>query len=99
MFRPPQRSTRIDTLFPYPTLFRSTFVEQVAHGEEVAERLRHLLAVHRQITVVHPGAHEGLAVMGTDRLGDLVLMMREDEILAAAVNIESLAEEIGRAHV
>src|SRR3546814_7869391 len=34
MLRPPPRSTRTDTLFPYPTLFRSSFLT-----EDVGPRL------------------------------------------------------------
>src|SRR3546814_6459428 len=39
MLRPPPRSTRTDTLFPYPTLFRSADREQPAPArKEVVER-------------------------------------------------------------
>src|SRR3546814_13199688 len=34
MIRRPPRSTRTDTLFPYPTLFRSRFAAFVALGDE-----------------------------------------------------------------
>src|SRR3546814_2522956 len=33
MIRPPPRSTRTDTLFPYTTLFRSTFLDQYLEHE------------------------------------------------------------------
>src|SRR3546814_5605207 len=38
MIRPPPRSTRTDTLFPYPTLFRSEPVEEAADGGDERER-------------------------------------------------------------
>src|SRR3546814_15334881 len=37
MIRLPPRSTRTDTLFPYPTLFRSLELTDVAGGEAPAE--------------------------------------------------------------
>src|SRR3546814_17607047 len=40
MIRPPPRSTRTDTLFPYTTLFRSTAVNVTA----TAELVRHMVA-------------------------------------------------------
>src|SRR3546814_19650228 len=36
MIRRPPRSTRNDTLFPYPTLFRSDFLGEVVGGGQVA---------------------------------------------------------------
>src|SRR3546814_4652017 len=40
MIRPPPRSTRTDTLFPYTTLFRSPAFGQVVVGQGRAELLR-----------------------------------------------------------
>src|SRR5690606_40117671 len=37
---------------------RVVALEDIAHGEEVAERLRHLLVVHAHEAVVHPVVHE-----------------------------------------
>src|SRR3546814_19880252 len=74
--RPP-RSTRTDTLFPYTTLFRS---------------LRHLLGVHRDKAVVHPVAGERRAMVGAAALRDLVLMVREDQVLPARVNVDRIAQ-------
>src|SRR3546814_2684172 len=74
--RPP-RSTRTDTLFPYTTLFRS---------------LRHLLGVHRDKAVVHPVAGERRAMVGAAALRALVLMVREDQVLPARVNVDRIAQ-------
>ena len=64
----------------------------VAHGEEIAERLAHLLVVHVDEAVVHPVEGEGLACRAL-RLCDFVLMVREDQILSAAVEVDGLAEK------
>src|SRR3546814_1889861 len=55
MIRPPPRSTRTDTLFPYPTLFRS----QRGVGLQLDEGLAELLMV---------GALDHAAEMGADGL-------------------------------
>src|SRR4029077_15161872 len=68
---------------------------QVLDGERVAERLRHLLGGQVPEAVVRPLAHEGPPGRGL-RLRDLVLVVREDEILAAAVHVEGLAEVLHR---
>ena len=69
-------------------------VEQVRH---VAERLRHLLALGiDDEAVVHPVVGELLAER--HRLGPLVLVVREAQILPAAVQIESLAQQVEAHH-
>ena len=69
-------------------------VEQVRH---VAEALRHLLALGvDDEPVVHPVVGEALAER--DRLGALVLVVREAQVLAAAVQIEALAEQVEAHH-
>ena len=72
------------------TLFQSLF-----DRNKVAERLGHLLALHGEQTVVHPGAREGLA--HPTRLRELVLMVRKHQIHAAAMDVKRLAQ-ILRAH-
>ena len=67
-------------------------LQHLAHGEEVAERLRHLLLVDAQETVVHPVIDELDAVRALG-LRDLVLVVRELQVLAAAVDVEMLAEQ------
>jgi hypothetical protein len=72
------------------------FVEQLADGEEVAERFRHLLAFDLQEAVVHPHIRHHPRAVRAGRLGDLVFVVREHQIDAAAVNVEDLAEMLPR---
>src|SRR5690606_10669719 len=67
-----------------------------AQGHDVAEGLGHLLGVEEQEAGVEPVAGEGLAGSGLG-LGDRVVVVREDEVLAAGVDVEGLAE-LGHAH-
>jgi hypothetical protein len=70
-------------------------VEQLVDGEEVAQRLAHLLAGDVEEAVVHPvGRHEGVAERRA-ALRDLVLVVREDEVEAAGMDVEGLAELLG----
>ncbi len=68
-------------------------VQQLVHGEEVAERLAHLLAGDVQEAVVHPvRRHDGVAE-GAAALRDLVLVVREDEVETAGMDVEGLRPE------
>ena len=60
------------------------------------QALGHLLVVHIDKAVVHPVPGEGAAV-GALALGDLVLVVGEDQVLAAAVEVDGLAQ-VGAAH-
>src|SRR5439155_23196265 len=62
----------------------------------VAQRLGHLLADESKHPVVHPDPRE--LVPGRARLGELVLMVREDEVEPAAVDLEDGAEVLLRHH-
>src|ERR1051326_6354747 len=66
--------------------------QKVADGDEVAERLRHLLAFDLQKAVVHPEIRHYRRMEGAARLRDLVFEMGEDEVDAAAVDIKNFAE-------
>src|SRR4029078_11800650 len=66
--------------------------QQFMHGDEVAGRLRHLLSLDLEKAVTHPDLRYDRRAVGGPRLRDLVLMMREDEIDAAAMDVEGLAE-------
>ena len=68
--------------------------QQVGERGEVAERLRHLGALDLDPPVVHPVAGERLAV--GDRLGPLVLVVREGQVLSPAVQVEALAQQVER---
>ena len=67
--------------------FRQVGFQNVADGLEVAERLGHLFRIHLHEAVVHPDVGERLAERGLG-LGDFVLVMGEDEVEAAAVDIQ-----------
>jgi hypothetical protein len=58
---------------------------------EIAERFGHLLIVHLEKLAMHPALHEKLA-RGRLGLGDLVLMMRENQIDTASMDIDWGAE-------
>ncbi len=66
-------------------------LQQVAHEDQIAERLGHLGAVQTDQPDVEPVAHEGTA---GDRLGlrRLALVMGEDQIAAATVYVEGLPQ-------
>jgi hypothetical protein len=67
--------------------------QELINRDQVAQALRHLLALELEHAVVHPVAGEGLAGV---RLGlrDLVLVMREDQVVAAAVDVDLFAQEL-----
>ena len=67
------------------------FVQQLGHRDEVALGLGHLVAAELHQSVVHPIFDEGFAGGGFG-LGDLVLVVREDEVVAPAVNVDGLAD-------
>jgi len=66
--------------------------QQVSRGHDIAEALRHLLSAHVDEAVVDPEASQRHAPMGTAALCDLILVVREDEIETAAVNVDRLAQ-------
>ena len=70
-------------------------VEHLAQQEDVAHALGHLLALAADHAVVHPDAGERQARRLA--LGDLVLVVREDEVAAAAVHVEAGAQ-VAQAH-
>ena len=74
------------------TVSPSKRLQHVADGEEVAQRLGHLLVVDVQEAVVHPVLTNGAAA-GAFALRDLVLVVRELQVHAAAVDVEGLAEQ------
>ena len=66
--------------------------QRVAQRGEVPQALRHLLAVHQQHAVMHPVAGELAAGERAAALRRLVLVMRKDQVGAAAMDVERLAE-------
>src|SRR5690606_29630812 len=73
-------------------------LEHISRGVEVSLRLRHLLALDEKEAHVKPKAREMLLAGRAARLRDLAFMMREDQILAAGVDIDDLAPEHRHRH-
>ncbi|MNK64870.1 hypothetical protein D3C87_841540 [compost metagenome] len=67
-------------------------VQQFVDRHEVTLGLRHLAAFHLHEAVMHPHIGHDMRAVGAARLRDFVLMMREDEVEPAAVNIENFTE-------
>ena len=78
-----------------PYQHRIVFGEDVPEGEEIAERLAHLLLIDVNESVVYPVFCERLPG-GAFRLRDLVLVMREYQIKPSAVYVKSIAKVFGR---
>ncbi len=70
-------------------------VEQAADGDEVAERLRDLLALVGDHPGVHERVREGL-VRESRRVTGAHLVVREDEVAAAALHADRQAEAVAR---
>ena len=69
------------------------FLQNVLDCEEVILRLRHFLVVDGDKAIVEPIARKfHVSVDAWIRLCDLILMMREDQITAAAVEVKRLTE-------
>src|SRR3954454_18718487 len=70
------------------------FLQRLAQRDDVAARLRHLLDGEPQHPVVHPEPRK--LVPERARLGDLVLVVGEDQVEPAAVDLERGAEVLLR---
>src|SRR5690348_16699238 len=70
--------------------------QQLADHDQVLERLAHLLAANSQHAHVHPGADKRFASGEALYLGDLRLMVRENQVAAATVNVDGNAEQAMR---
>jgi len=66
-------------------------VAQVSHEHEVAERLRHLDALIGDHADVHPVPGQGLAGH-CPALGGLAFVVREDQVVATAVQVDGVTE-------
>ena len=67
-------------------------LDQVVDQLHIAQALGHLLGVQGQEAVVHPVAGEIPVVVGADPLGHLVLVVREDQVVAAPVQVHRQAQ-------
>ena len=68
--------------------------EELLEGDEVIITLTHLLARDGDHIVVHPVV-DGLMTKGSTALRYLCLVVREDEVKSAAVDVESFAQVFG----
>ena len=66
--------------------------EELIKCDEVPKGLPHLLSIDGDHVVVHPVAHHGFTILRGLGLSDLTLVMREDQIHAAAVDVKLFAE-------
>ena len=71
-------------------------LDQLVDRHGVARRLRHLHAVGEQMLPVHPVTDRRVAIRAFG-LRDLILVVREDVVDTAGVQVEALAEVL-RAH-
>src|ERR671914_2924254 len=67
--------------------------EQVANGDEVTFALRHFPALDLQEAIVHPDARHQRSRESAAALSELILMVRENEIDAARMDIKGFAEK------
>ena len=73
------------------------FLSQVIDCKYIAQRFRHLLCAQGQHVVVQPVAHIVFGSVGAAALGSLVLMVREDQIPPAAVDVDGFTQ-VGTDH-
>ena len=66
--------------------------DEIVYQQHVTDRLRHLLVIDAQETVMYPVTREVPAIMSAAALCQLVLVMRKDQVLTAGVNIDGLAQ-------
>ena len=59
----------------------------LTNGTEISERFGHLAVVDVQETIMHPVSCKNLTIAALT-LCDLILMMREDQILTACMDID-----------
>src|SRR3546814_20384031 len=90
MLRRPPRSTRTDTLFPYPTLFRSAviLVAQVAgflrHGDLLGKAGTEAIGARHDDAVLDPKFHEGVAA-GADLRDEILVRHGDLAVLVTAL--------------
>ena len=77
--------------------FSFIFLQDVPDGEEVALGLTHLFLVDGNIAVVHPVIRKFLSGAGFG-LGDLVLVVRELQVLTAGVDVDGLTQILSAHH-
>ncbi len=89
-----QRGAVVGAKNEYPDGVGAVFFQGVPYGYQVTQALAHLFLAHAEQAVVHPVLHEGFLAGKCFRLGDLVFVMGKDDVLAAAVDVNPVAEEL-----
>src|SRR3546814_17943366 len=83
MVRRPPRSTRTDTLFPYPTRFRSFKTGDIGWPDDLPDRIAN--ALQRQVLDrLGLEARGGTLVTGSDRISDAIAAGRARLLIHAA---------------
>ena len=72
--------------------FAVMLAQQILNGDDIAKAFRHLFALHQEIAVVHPVLGEPFRWRIAKALCNLVFVVRKDQVLAAAVNVECIAK-------
>ena len=96
LFRVRQRRAIVPAQDKHPQPVRPIPVESLAKRHDFARRLRHLLAAHLHHRVVHPVANKRIEPGKPLRLRDLVLVVREDQVHPAAVQVNLFSQVANR---
>src|SRR5438270_11653737 len=67
------------------------FQNQISQSVKVSQTFRHLLAFHQQEASMKPEVRKRLASSGF-RLGNFVFVMRKNQVFAAGMQVETLAQ-------
>ena len=62
-------------------------LKQIIDHAKITQRLRHLFAINIDKAIVQPVIGKWLTIMCTATLGNLILMMRENQILPTSMDI------------
>src|SRR3546814_13014761 len=103
MTRPPPRSTRTDTLFPYTTLFRSDRCTELLASTRMSELISDLAGRYQDRILIFdspPILATSESVVLTSLMGQIVFVVQADRTKRESVDSAlDLIGEIGRAHV
>src|SRR5918997_32597 len=77
---------------PHPDGVRAVELDGSLHVEDVAQGLGHLVAREGDHPVVCPGADKGAVRVGTGALGELVLVVGEEQVRAATVDVRPVGQ-------
>src|SRR3546814_10249363 len=83
MIRRPPISTRTDTLFPYPTLFRSRIRETVNEVQASANRIRQAMDAQAQTVTMITAAVDETA-LAADSMSATISAIRQDTDVVAS---------------